>query len=93
MTKRPAKKRIPKRKKHHDVARTAVEADDRGHEKTLNFRLDNLNIDKRNRGLMISAASARPGDIAWAGPCINGMRIVCYYDVNMDPSDCRNVPC
>jgi hypothetical protein len=45
------------------------------------------------KGVQLSQQHAAPGDIAWIGPCNNGTRIVCYYDDNMDPKDCRNQPC
>jgi hypothetical protein len=41
----------------------------------------------------ISATKAIPGDIAWVGPCEHGVRIVCYYDEDMKPTDCRMAPC
>ena len=44
-------------------------------------------------GVHISPKHAAPGDVAWIGPCENGTRIVCYFDENMDPSDCHNQPC
>jgi hypothetical protein len=45
------------------------------------------------KGVHISQKHAAPGDVAWVGPCEGQTRIVCYYDENMDPSDCRNQPC
>jgi hypothetical protein len=45
------------------------------------------------KGVHISPKHAAPGDVAWVGPCEGKTRIVCYYDENMDPSDCRNQPC
>jgi hypothetical protein len=44
-------------------------------------------------GVHLAAQHAAPGDVAWIGDCKNGVRLVCYYDDNMDPSDCRNQPC
>jgi hypothetical protein len=44
-------------------------------------------------GVNISQKHAAPGDVAWIGPCEGGNRIVCYFDENMDPSDCRNQSC
>jgi hypothetical protein len=75
------------------VARTASEADERGHEPLQQFSLKKLSAAKRNKGAHLSSDNAKPGDIAWVGPCENGSRIVCYYDENMNPSDCRNQPC
>jgi hypothetical protein len=73
------------------IPRTAKEATKIGHKK----------IGKRARvallhahGANISSSNAQPGDIAWVGPCEStGTRVVCYYDANMNPSDCRNQPC
>jgi hypothetical protein len=45
------------------------------------------------KGVHISPKHAAPGDVAWVGDCEGKTRRVCYFDVNMDPSDCRNVPC
>jgi len=44
-------------------------------------------------GAHLSPKHAAPGDVAWIGPCDGNTRVVCYYDENMDPSDCRNQPC
>jgi hypothetical protein len=35
---------------------------------------------------------AKPGDVAFIGPAQNGNRVMCYYDANLQPTICRNVP-
>ena len=80
-------------KRHRTIARTVGEAKRRGHRKISNVRLSTMAASARSQGVHLSTSGAQPGDIAWAGPCVNGNRIVCYYDQNMNPSDCRNQPC
>jgi len=78
---------------HKVTPRTANEADQLGHSKASNFNLVSLGHEEKQKGVHMSAQGAKPGDVAWMGPCVAGIRIVCYYDQNMDPSDCRNQPC
>jgi hypothetical protein len=80
-------------KKFRGVARTVGEAKRRGHKKISNAKLTAMTASEKKNRMHFSRRDAKPGDIAWAGPCVNGNRIVCYYDPNMDPSDCRNQPC
>ncbi len=77
------------------IPRTASEATKRGHAKTENFSLGKAMADLSNKmGTHFAAANAKPGDIAWVGPCeASGTRVVCYYDEAMQPTDCRNQPC
>ena len=74
--------------KHKPVPRHTSEADRLGHAK-----IKNLQSALMAQGVHLSTNNAKPGDVAWVGPCVNGNRIVCYYDQNMDPSDCRNQSC
>jgi hypothetical protein len=73
------------------IPRTSAEAKKRKFKKTA--RPDAA--DPRFKGsISFSKAQARPGDVAFIGPCEpTGTRVICFYDENMDPSDCRNVPC
>lgn len=80
-------------KKFKGVARTAGEATRRGHSQARNLSLADISAAEKRKGTHFSRTDAKPGDIAWMGPCDDGSRIVCYYDDNMDPSDCRNQPC
>jgi hypothetical protein len=74
-----------------NIPRTATEAAARGHRKLSKKRAQGIIHEK---GAHLSPKEAKPGDIAWMGPCEStGTRVICYYDQNMDPSDCRNVPC
>jgi hypothetical protein len=41
----------------------------------------------------LSPEGAKPGDIASIGPCEKGNRIICYFDEDMEPTNCVNVPC
>jgi hypothetical protein len=77
------------------IPRTAEEATARGHQKAGNFNLAHAMADLSNKmGTHFSATNAKPGDVAWSGPCeASGTRVVCYYDADMQPTDCRNVPC
>jgi hypothetical protein len=43
--------------------------------------------------MRLSSEGAKPGDIASIGPCENGNRIVCYFDEDMEPTHCVNMPC
>jgi hypothetical protein len=82
-------------KKPVHVPRTANEATKKGHRK-IPKRLETAVARARSAhlGANISASNAKPGDVAWVGPCeASGTRVVCYYDQNMNPSDCRNQPC
>lgn len=77
-----------KRVSRKAVARHVKEADERRHEE-----VKRPSAAARAMGAHLSPANAKPGDIAYIGPCENGTRIVCYYDANMLPSDCRSQPC
>ena len=83
--------------KHRETAipRNVTEAEQRGHAKTEGFNLSSFTASHAAKaGTHLSPSNAKPGDVAWVGPCEEGgTRIVCYYDQNMDPSDCRNQPC
>jgi hypothetical protein len=73
------------------IPRTAKEASDAGHKKISKTAKSAL---VHAKGAHISSNNAQPGDVAWVGPCEStGTRVVCYYDKNLDPSDCRNQPC
>lgn len=88
MTKKPASKTS---KKPAPLARTVDESDHMGHQPASGFR---LTASRRKLGVEVSPANAKPGDIAWIGPCeATGTRVVCYYDANLDPTDCRNQRC
>jgi hypothetical protein len=86
-------KTVARQRRHRGVARTAAEADERGHERARNFSINDLTAAEKKHWTQLSPKHAKPGDVAWTGPCIDGIRIVCYYDANMDPSDCRNHSC
>ncbi len=76
-------------RKKAQIARTAKHADDRGHEKVAK----RVTAAQRAKGAHFAAEGAKPGDVAWVGPCQGGTRIVCYYNSDMQPSDCRNQSC
>ena len=76
------------------IPRTASEASQNGHPLAQAFGVDVQAAIPTARGMHFSSASAKPGDVAWVGPCeASGTRVVCYYDQAMEPTDCRNVPC
>lgn len=77
-----------KRVAKHAVARNVKEADKRGHASVPRPKAAD-----RAKGAHLSSSTAKPGDVAYIGPCENGTRIVCYYDQNMLPSNCRSQPC
>jgi hypothetical protein len=79
--------------RHKGIPRTFAEAKDRGHKKMRNVSLKAMKSAEKSAGVMLSAVGANPGDVAWVGPCIDGRRRVCYYDANMQPSDCHSEPC
>ena len=82
------------RKPSH-IPRTASEARKRGHKKiTKKAAATIVRAQNSHVGTHLSSNNANPGDVAWIGPCeASGTRIICYYDQNMDPSDCKDVPC
>jgi hypothetical protein len=81
-------------KRTRKICRTAREAEARGAESLENFQISGLRRSARSNAIEFSKRNAKPGDIAWIGPCEDtGTRIVCYYDANMDPSDCKNERC
>lgn len=77
------------------IPRNSAEADQLSHPKVESFNLAKLTADlAKQAGTHFSAKTASEGDVAWVGPCEEGgTRVVCYYDKNLDPSDCRNQPC
>lgn len=76
------------------IPRTVHEANQQGYMKVEGFRISDLSRREKQRWTQVSPKFARPGDVAWVGPCEDsGTRIVCYYDDNLDPSDCRNERC
>jgi hypothetical protein len=80
-----------KKPKPRHIPRTAAQAAAGDHRKLSKKQAKALLHEK---GAHLSPNGAKPGDIAWVGPCEStGTRVICYYDRNMDPSDCRNVPC
>lgn len=48
---------------------------------------------QRQMGTHFSPEGKQPGDIAWTGPCENGSQMVCRFDQDMQPSDCKPEPC
>jgi hypothetical protein len=76
--------RVPK----NAIPRHVKEADERGHEKVAALKAAD-----RAKGAHISSSNAKPGDVAYVGPCEDSQRIVCYYDQNMLPKCCRTQPC
>jgi hypothetical protein len=79
--------------KSKGIARTSAEAKRRGAKIIPKLSLKTMVKADKEAGVVFSKASAQPGDIAWMGPCVGGRRIVCYFDENMDPSDCRSQSC
>lgn len=76
------------------IPRTVAQAKKQRHAKIRNLSFAKLAPERREGGIALSATGAKPGDIAWIGPCEpNGKRVICYYDANLDPSDCRNISC
>lgn len=76
------------------IPRTVAQAKKQRHAKIRNLSLEKLGPERRVGGIALAAAGAKPGDIAWIGPCEpHGKRVICYYDANLDPSDCRSIPC
>jgi hypothetical protein len=73
---------------HKTVPRTVAEADVHKHAKVPMPSAKDM-----AGGTHMSVQGAQVGDVAYVGPCEAGTRIVCYYDQNLDPSDCRNQPC
>ena len=80
------KKRV--RVKKNSVPRNVKEAHAQGHR-----QVPRLTAADRAKGAHLSPAGAKPGDVAYVGPCENGQRIVCYYDQDMLPSDCHTQAC
>ena len=75
------------------VPRTIHEARAAKHPQVRDFDLASASRATKAAGVTLTSKFARPGDVAWIGPCEDGVKIVCYYDVNMDPKDCHSVKC
>jgi hypothetical protein len=56
----------------------------------LHSHLANL---QRQMGTLYSTAGQGPGDVAWRGPCEGGTQMVCRFDRDMLPTDCKPEPC
>lgn len=69
------------------IPRTVKEADALKHKKARKPRVPRT-------GTHLSVEKAKPGDLAWIGPCEpDGTRRVCYFDDHLQPSDCRTQKC
>jgi hypothetical protein len=64
-----------------------------------------MDIIDRNSGIQLSkdareallehivpTSKSKTGELAWTGPEVGGTRLVCYFDANGAPTDCRQIP-
>lgn len=68
------------------IPRTVTEAQAAGHPKSNKAPAKKV-------GATLSKQNAQPGDVGFIGPCVDKIRIVCYLDANLQPTDCHDVPC
>jgi hypothetical protein len=76
------------------VPRTHAAAKKAGHAPAQSFSLwSEMAEVSRRLGTHFPPQEASLGHIAWEGPCEGGTKVVCYYDEDMQPTRCFNVPC